>query len=80
MLGVKNICGGETMSIKTTLIPIEPLITLLKSLSDDVKEEIFEKVFIEEDARPLTKEEKQAVTRAEEELKSGETIKWPFGR
>ncbi|MCD6239077.1 MAG: hypothetical protein J7K51_07130 [Thermotogae bacterium] len=68
------------MSIKTTLIPIEPLITLLKSLSDDVKEEIFEKVFIEEDARPLTKEEKQAVTRAEEELKSGETIKWPFGR
>ena len=35
--------GGEDMSIKTALVPIESLINLLKSLSEEAKEEIFEK-------------------------------------
>ena len=66
------------MSIKTALVPIESLINLLKSLSEEAKEEIFEKVFIEEDTVPLTNEERQAVMKAEEEFKSGETIRWPL--
>jgi len=53
-------------------------INLLKSLSEEAKEEIFEKVFIEEDTVPLTNEERQAVMKAEEEFKSGETIRWPL--
>jgi len=56
------------------------LINLLKSLSKEAKEERFEKVFIEEDTAPFTNEERQAVMKAEEEFKSGETIRWPFGR
>jgi len=68
------------MSIKKALVSIESLINLLKSLSEEAKEEIFEKVFIEEDTVPLTNEERQAVMKAEEEFKSGETIRWPFGR
>jgi len=67
------------MSLKTTQVPIEPLINLLRSLSDDAKETIFEKVFIEEDTSPLTKEEEQALIKAEKELNAGETFRWPFG-
>jgi len=71
---------GENMSRKTTSIPIESLINLLKGLSEEAKEEIFEKVFIEEDITPLTNEEREAVIKAEEEIKTGETIRWPFGK
>ena len=67
------------MSVKMTQVPIEPLIDLLKSLNDDAKETIFEKVFIEEDTSPLTKEEEQALIKAEKELNAGETLGWPFG-
>ena len=68
------------MAVKTTLIPIEPLIALLKSLDEDAKEEIFKKVFIEKNVYPLTREEKEVMARAKKELDSGETIKWSFGR
>jgi len=67
------------MSVKMTQVPIEPLINLLRSLSDDAKETIFEKVFIEEDTSPLTKEEEQALIKAEKELNAEETFRWPFG-
>ncbi len=68
------------METKTTTISVDSLISLLKSLDDEVKEEIFEKVFIEEDTSPLSDEERRSLSMAESELKTGETIKWPFGK
>ena len=54
---------------------------LLKKLNEEAKQEIFEKVFLEEDTIPLTAEEKQEIIKlAEQELKNRETISWPFGK
>jgi len=47
---------------------------LLKKLNEEAKQEIFEKVFLEEDTTPLTIEEKREIEKAEKELKDGETI------
>jgi len=68
------------MEVKNVSIPIDIIIDLLKKLSDDAKQEIFEKVFLEEDTLPLTIEERYEIKRAEKELKNGETISWPFGK
>jgi len=53
---------------------------LLKKLNEEAKQEIFEKVFLEEDTTSLTIEEKREIEKTEKELKHGETISWPFGR
>ena len=65
------------MEVKNVSIPIDIIIDLLKKLSDDAKQEIFEKVFLEEDTLPLTIEERYEIKRAEKELKNEETISWP---
>jgi hypothetical protein len=67
------------MEAKTIHIPMEILVNLLKSLNDREKNEIFEKVFIDEENEPLSEEEKESVILAEQELKDGKTISWPFG-
>ena len=68
------------MSIKTINISIDVLINVLKGLNKKAKDEIFEKVFIEGDREPLSKEEKEAMIKAEQELREGKTIKWSCGR
>ncbi len=67
------------MKVKNVSIPIDIIIELLKKLNEEEKQEIFEKVFLEEDTSPLTIEEKQEIEKAEQELKNKETISWPFG-
>jgi hypothetical protein len=67
------------MPVKTLTISVDSVINLLKDLTDEEKNEIFEKVFIEEDTKPLSREEQEAITKAEWELMKGETIRWPFG-
>jgi len=68
------------MKVKNVSIPIDIIIELLKKLNEEEKQEIFEKVFLEEDTTPLTIEEKHEIEKAEKELKEGETISWPLGR
>jgi len=68
------------MPIKTIEIPIKTIINILKDLDDKAKAEIFEKVFIEEEVESLSKGEKGAIIRAEQEFKKGATVKWPFGK
>ena len=53
---------------------------MLKKLDEEAKQEVFEKVFLEEDMTPLTREEKYEIEKAKKELKKGETIPWPFGK
>ncbi|AEH44584.1 hypothetical protein Thein_0704 [Thermodesulfatator indicus DSM 15286] len=67
------------MKTKNVSIPIDIIIEMLKKLNEEEKQEIFEKVFLEEDTSPLTIEEKQEIERSEQELKNKETISWPFG-
>ncbi len=66
--------------MKNVSIPIDIIIELLKKLDEKAKQEIFEKVFLEEDTTPLTIEEKFEIEKAEKELENGETISWPFGK
>ncbi|WP_456324821.1 hypothetical protein [Desulfonauticus submarinus] len=68
------------MEVKNVSIPIDIIIELLKKLSEEAKQEVFEKVFLEEDTSPLTIEEKYVIEKSEIELKNGETIAWPFGK
>ena len=70
----------DTISVKTVTVSIDSVIDLLKDLTDEEKNEIFERIFIEEDIEPLSREEQQAMVKAEQELMKGETIQWPFGR
>ena len=39
------------MKVKNVSIPIDIIIELLKKLNEEAKQEIFEKVFLEEDTR-----------------------------
>ena len=68
------------MRVKNVSVPLDIIIKLLKKLNEEAKQEIFEKVFLEEDTIPLTFEEKQEIKIAEQELKNRETISWPFGK
>ena len=68
------------MSVKTVTISVDSVINLLRDLTDEEKNAIFEKIFIEEDIDPLSREEQQALAKAEQELIKGETIRWPFGK
>jgi cell division protein FtsX len=68
------------MKTKEVPISIDLIIEMLKNLNEEAKQEIFERVYLEEDTSPLTAEEKEAIKMAEEEIKRQETIKWPFGK
>lgn len=68
------------MSVKTVTVSIDSVIDLLKDLTDEEKNEIFERIFIKEDTELLSREEQQAIVKAERELMKGETIQWPFGK
>jgi len=66
------------MRVKNVSVPLD---IIIKKLNEEAKQEIFEKVFLEEDTIPLTAEEKQEIIKlAEQELKNRETISWPFGK
>ena len=67
------------MRVKNISVSIDIIIELLKKLNEEAKQEIFEKVFLEEDTTPLTIEERQEIKSAEEELNNRGTISWPFG-
>jgi len=68
------------MRVKNVSVSLDIIIEFLKKLNEEAKQEIFEKVFLEEDTIPLTGEEKQEIKIAEQELKDRETILWPFGK
>ncbi len=59
------------MSVQTVTVSVD---------SVEEKNETFERVFIEEDLEPLSRQEQQAIVKAERELMKGETVSWPFGR
>ncbi len=67
------------MSVKTIAISVDSVINLLRDLTHEEKEEIFEKVFIEEDTHLLSSSEQISLVEAEQNLIQGETISWPFG-
>ncbi len=67
------------MSVQTVTVSVDSVINLLKDLTDEEKNEIFERVFIEEVLEPLSRQEQQAIVKAERELMKGETVSWPFG-
>ena len=68
------------MRVKNVSVSLDIIIEFLKKLNEEAKQEIFEKVFLEEDTIPLTVEEKQEIKIAEQELENRETISWPFGK
>ncbi len=61
-------------------IPVDVIVEILKNLDESVKDEIFERVFLEEDTFPVDEAESSAIQRAEAELEKGETVNWPFGQ
>ena len=67
------------MSVRTVTVSVDSVINLLKDLTDEEKNEIFERVFIEEVLEPLSRQEQQAIVKAERELMKAETVSWPFG-
>lgn len=64
------------MSSKTLTMPEDALVNMLKTLPGDVLIDVFWKTVVESDISPLIKEEKELVSKAKNEHKKGETIKW----
>ena len=64
------------MSSKTLTMPEDALVNMLKTLPGDVLIDVFWKTVVESDISPLTKEEKELISKAKSEHKKGETIKW----
>ena len=62
------------MAVKTINVPIDFIISMLKQLNNKEKEEIFERVFIDEDTQPLSQREKESIASAQQEFEEGETI------
>ena len=64
------------MSSKTLSVPEEALISMLKTLPEDVLVDIFWKTLVESDVSPLTKEERDELEKGKREFEKGETVKW----
>ena len=64
------------MSSKTLTMPEDALVNMLKTLPGDVLIDVFWKTVVGSDISPLTKGEKELVSKAKSERKKGETIKW----
>ena len=62
------------MAVNTINIPIDIIINILKQLNRKEKEEIFERVFIDEDTQPLSQREKESIAKAQQEFEEGKTI------
>jgi hypothetical protein len=64
------------MSSKTINISEETLIAFLKSLPEESLIDILINVLVENDTTRLTEEEKDTITKAKDDLKSGDLIDW----
>lgn len=64
------------MSSKTLSVPEEALISMLKTIPEDVLVDIFWKTLVESDVSPLTKEERDELEKGKREFEKGETVKW----
>ena len=60
-------------------IPFEMIVDIVKNLNDDLKEELFNRVFLEFDTSPLTNKEKNCLKEAIKEYNMGETVTWQNG-
>ena len=61
---------------KTIRVPEYALVNILKSLPENILADIFWKTFVKSDDAPLTKTEKIELTKAKDEYRKHETIKW----
>ncbi len=64
------------MSSKTLSMPEEALVSMLKTLPEDVLVDIFWKTLVESDVSHLTKEEREELEKGKKEFEKGETVKW----
>ncbi len=64
------------ITIKTIPVAENALVTMLKSLPEDMLATVFWKTFVHADTSPLSREEKNAVAQAREEYKKQQTVKW----
>ncbi|HTB32967.1 MAG TPA: hypothetical protein VK808_13140 [Bacteroidia bacterium] len=60
----------------TISIPENAIINILKDLPENILTDIFWKTFVSYDDSALTESEKKSISKAKEEFKKGETIKW----
>ena len=67
-------------SLKEVKIPFSTIVDIVKNLSDDLKNELFERVFIEYDTSPLSEQEKKFLNEGLAEYEKGETISWQNGK
>jgi len=61
---------------KTISIPENALVNMLQSLPENILENIFWKTFVRSDDAPLSDIEKNEITKAKDEYRKHETIKW----
>ncbi len=61
---------------KTLPLPEDALVSMLKSLPEDVLVDVFWKALVESDVSPLTIEEKNDLLKGVKEFEDGKTIKW----
>ena len=61
---------------KTLPLPEDALVSMLKSLPEDVLVDVFWKTLVESDVSPLTIEEKNDLLKGVKEFEDGKTIKW----
>ena len=64
------------MGTKTLTMPEDALVNMLKTLPEDILIDVFWRTVVESDISPLTKEEKELISKGKLEHKKGETIKW----
>lgn len=64
------------MRTNTLSVPEDIIINLLKSLPPKKLVEVFSKTLIGYDTSPLSQQEKKSVSKAKEEFKKGQTIRW----
>lgn len=60
----------------TISIPENAIVNILKDLPENILTDIFWKTFVSYDNSPLTESEKKSITKAKEEFKKRETVKW----
>ena len=63
-------------SLKEVKIPFSTIVDIVRNLSDDLKNELFERVFIEYDTSSLSEQEKKFLNEGLAEYEKGETISW----
>mgnify|MGYP001577516931 FL=1 len=61
---------------KTIPVPENALIDILKSLPENILADVFWKTFVHPDDAPLTPADKTEITKAKDEFRKHQTIKW----